>query len=387
MKITMKGLVFSLGLCIGLFVLAGCVPWAAETASSDLTGPLWSLDTINNQPLVPGSGISAQFTSDGKLSGSAGCNQYSGTYSVSGNTMKISSSLATTMMACQQNIMDQENAYLKALGEVKNYTVSGDQLTLSDANNNSLLVYKPQSQNLSGTSWQVIAYNNGKQAVVSVMAGTTLSMEFGKDGTLSGNAGCNTYSGSYAVTGRQIKIGPLASTMMYCGDPAGVMDQETQFLAALQTAATYQLEAETLELRTSDGALALNATTYIPPAASTNSIQGVLWQWVNVTNQATGEKTTVPVPENYTIVFKDDGTFSGKADCNLISGTYSQDNGLVLTLGPGTLMYCGADSLDQDYITLLGSIVAGGPDGQGNLALENAGGEQRMLFKNGGAVQ
>ena len=32
-------------------------------------------------------------------------------------------------------------------------------------------------------------------------------------------------------------------------------------------------------------------------------------------------------------------------------------------------------------------IVAGGPDGAGNLALETAGGEQRMVFKNGGAAQ
>jgi hypothetical protein len=29
-------------------------------------------------------------------------------------------------------------------------------------------------------------------------------------------------------------------------------------------------------------------------------------------------------------------------------------------------------------------VAAGGPDGAGNLALETDGGEQRMLFKNGG---
>jgi hypothetical protein len=31
-------------------------------------------------------------------------------------------------------------------------------------------------------------------------------------------------------------------------------------------------------------------------------------------------------------------------------------------------------------------VAAGGPDGQGNLALETPGGEQRMLFVNGGAA-
>jgi hypothetical protein len=47
---------------------------------------------------------------------------------------------------------------------------------------------------------------------------------------------------------------------------------------------------------------------------------------------------------------------------------------------------CPEGSLDQQYLQLLGSIAAGGPDGQGGLALETAGGEQRMEFKNGGAA-
>jgi hypothetical protein len=50
------------------------------------------------------------------------------------------------------------------------------------------------------------------------------------------------------------------------------------------------------------------------------------------------------------------------------------------------MMYCGDASLDQQYLQLLGSVAAGGPDGQGSLALETPGGEQRMLFKNGGAA-
>jgi len=125
------------------------------------------------------------------------------------------------------------------------------------------------------------------------------------------------------------------------------------------------------------------------PAATptpANSITGIIWQWVSVTNKSTGEMTSVPNPEGYTITFNADGTLNGKADCNMFNGTYSQENGFTISLGASTMAFCGEASLDQQYLALLGSVAAGGPDGAGGLALETAGGEQRMLFKNGGAA-
>lgn len=44
-----------------------------------------------------------------------------------------------------------------------------------------------------------------------------------------------------------------------CMQPAGVMDQEQQFLNALVTVATVRAEGERLELRTVAGALAVSA--------------------------------------------------------------------------------------------------------------------------------
>jgi len=132
--------------------------------------------------------------------------------------------------------------------------------------------------------------------------------------------------------------------------------------------------------------LAACAPAAAPTPASANSITGIVWQWVSVTNQTTQETTTVPNPESYTIIFNADGTLTGKADCNSFSGTYSQANGFSIKLGPSTMAYCGEASMDQQYLQLLGSVAAGGPDGAGGLALETAGGEQRMLFKNGGAA-
>ena len=107
---------------------------------------------------------------------------------------------------------------------------------------------------LKGTSWVVTGYDDGSQTVTDVLAGTTLTATFAEDGTITGNSGCNDYNGPYTVTGNQIKIGPLASTMKACEQ--AVMDQEQQYLAALSTAATYRIDGSKLELRTADGALA-----------------------------------------------------------------------------------------------------------------------------------
>jgi heat shock protein HslJ len=130
--------------------------------------------------------------------------------------------------------------------------------------------------------------------------------------------------------------------------------------------------------------LAACALAAAPTPAPTSTIQGVIWQWVGVTNQPKKETTTVPHPEKYTITFNADHTFTGKADCNNNAGTYSQQNGFKIKLGASTMAFCGEPSLDRQYLQLLGSVAAGGPDGAGGLALETAGGEQRMLFKNGG---
>ncbi len=118
--------------------------------------------------------------------------------------------------------------------------------------------------------------------------------------------------------------------------------------------------------------------------ASSNTITGIVWEWESVTVKPTSETTTVSNPGNYTLVFNEDDTFTGMADCNAIAGTYSTASGFTINVGPSTMAFCGEDSMDVQFLELLSQVVAGGPDGSGGLALENAGGEKRMEFSNGG---
>jgi len=110
----------------------------------------------------------------------------------------------------------------------------------------------------------------------------------------------------------------------------------------------------------------------------------ITWQWVESLEHESGVKTTVPNPEKYTIVFRTDNTFVGKADCNLISGSYLQQEGFKIVPGPSTMAYCGEQSLDRKYLELLGRATTGGLDGNSHLTLESTGGAARMRFRNGG---
>jgi heat shock protein HslJ len=134
-------------------------------------------------------------------------------------------------------------------------------------------------------------------------------------------------------------------------------------------------------------ACAPTATAIPATVTPSNTITNIVWEWTSVTNRTTGVTTTVADPQNYTITFRTDGTLSGKADCNPFTGTYSQVSGFSIKIETSTMAACGDASLDQTYFQLLSEIAAGGPDGTGNLALETAGGEKRMLFKNGGAAK
>jgi heat shock protein HslJ len=65
------------------------------------------------------------------VGGSSGCNTFSGTYGTNGTTVRISP-LATTRIACDQPVMDQETAFLAALQGVARIDYRGSQVNLTD---------------------------------------------------------------------------------------------------------------------------------------------------------------------------------------------------------------------------------------------------------------
>jgi heat shock protein HslJ len=231
----------------------------SEAGGGRLPGTSWSLTSLGGRPSVRGTTITLNFGTDGKATGTDGCNSYVTPYTSDATTVKFQSPGASTLMACPAPVMDQASAYTKALGQAATYRIDGQQLTLSDSGGKELAVFAAQSSDLAGTNWNVTGYNNGKQAVVSVIIGTTITANFDTAGKVSGSGGCNMYSATYTSDGKStINIGPAVSTRKACAEPQGVMEQETQYLAALSTAATYGIDGNRMEMRTTDGAIAVS---------------------------------------------------------------------------------------------------------------------------------
>lgn len=60
-------------------------------------------------------------------------------------------------------------------------------------------------------------------------------LDFGPDGTLSGNGSCNKLSARYTLEGNKLSIGPIVTTRMAC--PEALLEQEDRVLTALERAA------------------------------------------------------------------------------------------------------------------------------------------------------
>ena len=237
-----------------------------EMTQSSLVGVRWVLVSYMDAAgemvdALPDQEATAEFAADGKMGGNGSCNQYFASYTVDGDNLTISQA-GSTMMACtDEGVMEQEAAFLAALQTAATFAIDGEQMQIMNGDGETVLTFVAgQSASLTGTNWTAGSVNNGREAVSTLVAGTTITAVFTEDGKLNGSAGCNNYMTSYTLDGQNITIQPPASTRKLCPEPAGVMEQEAAFLTMLPQAATYTISGDALELRTADGALIVSFT-------------------------------------------------------------------------------------------------------------------------------
>ena len=178
--------------------------------------------------------------------------------------------------------------------------------------------------------------------------GTLITAQFSEEGILSGVAGCNNYTTSYATEDGRMEIKMPASTLRACTKG---MEQEAAYLQALTSAESYLIEGTTLEITYDGGQGVLRYTSQHFP------LENVLWSLVAMN----GDENLVGQPT--TALFEPGaepgkGMVGGAAMCNQYGGSYTQVQGnLTIENIFTTLMSCPENVMQAEatYLEILGA--------------------------------
>jgi len=224
-------------------------------ASSD-PAPLigtWKLTAYGpvNAPVPAVEGIEAglTFKEDGTVSGSSGCNGLGGDYNVEGDQVTFGE-FVSTLMACDDPIMAQEEVAHKVMTGTASYIIEGETLTIT--NNDNVLVLmrgalstgESEAAPLIGT-WKLTSYGT-TDTLSSALADVEAGVTFNEDGTVTGTSGCNEFGGSYTVDGNEIAFNEIISTLMLCDTP--IMSQEEAMYQVLSETVAFQIEGNMLTI-------------------------------------------------------------------------------------------------------------------------------------------
>ena len=115
------------------------------------------------------------------------------------------------------------------------------------------------SDKLEDVKWVLESYGD-RDNPQDVIEGTEVTATFNsEDDRVTGVAGCNNYFGGYEINDG-LSVGMLANTEMWCGEPEGRMDQETEYLTILQAAESYTVKGSKLTIDCGDDVLIYTAS-------------------------------------------------------------------------------------------------------------------------------
>ena len=107
------------------------------------------------------------------------------------------------------------------------------------------------SETLCGSEWVPVEIEG-----VPVSEVTRAFVQFGGDGRLSGNSGCNRFIGSHRIDGETLRIrSGVAMARMAC--PPAIMEEEARLVQALEAARGSSRDGIVLDMTGEDGSTVL----------------------------------------------------------------------------------------------------------------------------------
>ncbi|MFJ5260488.1 META domain-containing protein [Streptomyces sp. NPDC088387] len=247
--------------------VAALVPLAAacgteKTGSSSvaepqpLTGVHWNIDSVTVDGTTKDAPAGAHVTigKDGKADGNYGCNDFGAQADLEGDRVRLDD-VFSTEMACEDAPMAFENTLATTLagGELTT-KVSGDRLTLTTGDGDTVHLTKERPAELYGTKWTVTALGAGGADGVaqSLPEKAEAHLTFDRAaGEVGGSLGCNKVNAKATVGDGHITLGTPATTRMMCD--ASLMDAEKSLLRLFDSKVDYRLDHRTLTLTSENG--------------------------------------------------------------------------------------------------------------------------------------
>ena len=197
----------------------------APVTGADLAGRTFVSTTVTGFDLIDGTEIRISFEED-HLSASAGCNTVGGAYTVENDLLSVSEPSAT-LVACDPQLMTQDDQLIGFLTDDPAISLSDDVLTLTGAEVTVEMQQESGEGNgapLVGTTWTLDSIVDGDSAS-SVPSGVEPpTLEISDAGEASVFTGCNRGGASVEVSDTSLAFGPLRLTRMACGDDATAVE-------------------------------------------------------------------------------------------------------------------------------------------------------------------
>lgn len=232
-----------------LVVLAGC---SAPANTPQLDGTSWVVTAIAGRPTLGTHPPTLAFA-ETTVSGTTGCNSFTGAYTRNGDGVAFSP-IALTQMACAGAAMTQETAFTAALTKVTQIRSEGSALLLIDAAGKTQLTLNapptPSPSPLGMTTWKLTGIRQGA-TTSSLITATSATLTIDTTaGTYSGKA-CSSFGGDLTHSGDTITFDTPHTTWSTC--PAAELRQEKQILTTLTAVTTWKVDGSTLSLSGANG--------------------------------------------------------------------------------------------------------------------------------------
>lgn len=178
---------------------------------------------------------------------------------------------------------------------------------------------QPATSSLNRTFWRLTSFLDRQGDEVEILPDTEITASFNTT-QLSGSAGCNSYFTSYTLDGDRIYVGVIGSTEIFCEDPAGVMEQEEDYLANFQSAYFYSVDEDQLVVSNAD----MEPLLTFQLVDSENLID-TTW---SLSGYNSGAQGFIPILSGTSInaIFSEDGVITGNSGCNQFSAPYQADD-------------------------------------------------------------